>query len=229
MTKFRVFTVLAAALLLLASVGAAAELHGSYMEARDGEVYASHCFANSELGLRGELAVMGWQVGQGSFNNVKLDGLGVVAVIKASHTLGDPFNTPYPVKAVMVVDERATGEQREALTAMARQLSNDLIGTVVRTEAAPIAIDFHGDMHARRATLTAGNLVRIETRAIKGSDSLCHMDDLYYAPLAELDHAMPAFTLENSFSGDGLGVKFSSPRRSSAYLGTFTVRPVAAD
>lgn len=229
MTKFRMFTVLAAALLMLASVGAAAELSGSYVEARNAEVYASHCFANAELGLRGELAVMGWQVDQGSFNNVKLDGLSVVAVIKASRTLGDPFTTPYPIESVMVVDERATGEQRQALTAMARHLSNDLIGTVKRTETAPITLDFHGNMHARKATLTAGEIVKIETRAIKGSDSLCHLDDLYYAPLAELDHAMPAFTLENRFSGQGLGVTFSAPRRSSAYLGTFTVRPVAAD
>ena len=71
--------------------------------------------------------------------------------------------------------------------------------------------------------MTAGDLVRLETRQIKDTDSLCHLDDLYYAPLAALDHAMPAFTLDNRFGGEGLGVRFSAPRRSSAYLGTFSM------
>ena len=204
-----------------AAVAGASEIQGRYVEARNAEVYASHCFANSEMGIRGDLAVMAWQVDQGAYNGVPLDGLSVVAVIRASSTLGDPFSNPYPVKSVLIFDERASEQQREALASFAKGASNDLLNDVVRTEVAPISFDVHGNIHARRATLTAGNLVRVETREIEETDSLCHLEDLYYAPLVELDHAMPAFALENRFDGQGLGVIFSAPRRSSAYLGTF--------
>ena len=204
-----------------AAVAGASEIQGRYLEARNAEVYASHCFANSEMGIRGDLAVMAWQVDQGAYNGVPLDGLSVVAVIRANSTLGDPFSNPYPVKSVLIFDERASEQQREALASFAKGASNDLLNDVVRTEVAPISLDVHGNIHAQRATLTAGNLVRVETREIEETDSLCHLDDLYYAPLVELDHAMPAFALENRFDGQGLGVIFSAPRRSSAYLGTF--------
>jgi hypothetical protein len=212
-----------AILAVVAVAPAAAEIRGNYLEARNAEVYASHCFANSEMGIRGDLAVMAWQVEQGGFNGVSLDGLGVVAVIRAASTLGDPFSNPYPVKSVLIFDERADSSQREALAAMAKNATGELLNDVVRTETAPIRFDFDGNIHARRATMTAGDMVRVETRQIRDSDSLCHLDDLYYAPLAALDHAMPAFTLENRFGGEGLGVHFSAPRRSSAYLGTFSM------
>ncbi len=212
-----------AILAVVAVTPAAAEIRGNYLEARNAEVYASHCFANSEMGIRGDLAVMAWQVEQGGFNGVSLDGLGVVAVIRAASTLGDPFSNPYPVKSVLIFDERADGAQREALAAMAKDRAGELLNDVVRSETAPIRFDFDGDIHARRATMTAGDLVSLETRRIEDTDSLCHLDDLYYAPLAALDHAMPAFTLDNRFGGEGLGVRFSAPRRSSAYLGTFSM------
>jgi hypothetical protein len=212
-----------------AALAGASEIQGRYIEARNAEVYASHCFANSELGISGDLAVMAWQVDQGAYNGVPLDGLSIVAVIRASSTLGDPFSNPYPVKSVLIFDERASEQQREALASFAKSASNDLLNDVVRTEIAPISLDVNGDIHARRATLTAGNLVRVETRAIEDTDSLCHLDDIYYAPLVELDHAMPAFALENRFDGQGLGVIFSAPRRSSAYLATFGGGAVSAD
>jgi hypothetical protein len=222
MKRFR-FACLMALLVAVAAVAGAAEISGTYVEARNAEIYASHCFANSEMGLRGDLAVMGWQVNEGSWNNVSLDGLGVVAIVKARSTLGDPFGNPYPTKAVLIFDERASAGQREALASFAKNMSGDLLDDVVRTDTAPIALDIHCDIHAKRATLTAGKLVHVETRAIVESDSLCHLDDLYYTPLARLSHAMPAFALENRFSGEGLGVVFSAPRRSSAYLGTFSL------
>ncbi len=219
--KTKTACLVAILLVATAALAGASEIQGRYLEARNAEVYASHCFANSEMGIRGDLAVMAWQVDRGAHNGVRLDGLSVVAVIRASSTLGDPFSNPYPMKAVLIFDERASEQQQEALAAFAKSASNDLLNDVVRTEVAPIGLDVHGDFHARRATLTAGDLVRVETREIEETDSLCHLDDLYYAPLVELDHAMPAFALENRFDGQGLGVIFSAPRRSSAYLGTF--------
>ena len=73
-------------LVATAALAGASEIQGRYIEARNAEVYASHCFANSELGISGDLAVMAWQVDRGAHNGVPLDGLSVVAVIRASST-----------------------------------------------------------------------------------------------------------------------------------------------
>ena len=38
-------------------------------------MWTGPCFANAEMGLAGKEAVMAWKVDQGSWNDVKLDGL----------------------------------------------------------------------------------------------------------------------------------------------------------
>jgi hypothetical protein len=213
------------AMVLVAALGVAqaADVHGTYLEARNAEIYASHCFANSELGLRGDLAVMAWQIDKGSVHDVALDGLSVIAVVRASATLGDPFTSAYPAKAVLIVDERANAEQRAALESFAREAGGRLVETVVRTDAAPISLRLDGGIHERRATLTAGDLVTVTTRPIRGSDSLCHLDDIYYGPLVKLDHAMAAFSTQTRFHGQGLNTRFDGVNRSNAWMGTFSL------
>src|SRR5260370_42373472 len=63
-------------------------VRGEYIEARSADVYTGPCFANAEVGLTGDLAVMGWKIDQGSFQGVNLDGLSVMGVIPARNTLG---------------------------------------------------------------------------------------------------------------------------------------------
>jgi hypothetical protein len=219
-------TLLAALAALTLTATASAEIRGHYLETRNAEIYASHCFANSESGIRGDLAIMAWSVDQGDVDGVSVDGLSVVAVVKASSTIGNPFANPLPTKTMLIVDEKATPEQRTALEALARRSAGELISEVVRTEALPINLDFHGDMHAKNATLTAGDIVKVTTRAIEATDSLCHLDNIYYQPMVELDHAMAAHATQQSFHGKGLNVKLDEYRRSSVYLGTFTLNGV---
>ncbi len=202
------------------------EIRGSYIESRNAEIYASHCFANSEVGISGDMAVMAWDIERGSFKGVPLAGTRVVAVVNASSTIGNPFGDPLPAKAMLIFDERTSVVQRGALAAFVKSQAGELVENVVHTDTAPIRIDFHGNLHDRVATLQAGDIVSLETRAIRDTDSLCHLDDIYYRPLVALDHAMPAFAVEQLFRGDGLGHKLHEYRRSSAYLGTFVARGI---
>lgn len=203
---------------------AASEIRGSYIESRNAEIYASHCFANSEVGITGDLAVMAWSIDQGTYQGVSLDGTKVVAVVNASSTIGNPFGNPLPSKAMLIFDEHSSVLQRDALAGFVQAQGGALMANVVHTTTAPIEIDFHGSIHDRVATLRAGEIVSLETREIRGTDSLCHLDDIYYEPLVSLDHAMPAFAIEQSFRGDGLGHRMREYRRSSAYVGTFAVQ-----
>src|SRR2546430_17370054 len=109
-------------------------IRGEYIDARTADVYTGPCFANSESGLVGELAVFGWKVDKGSWQGVDLDGLSVVGAVKASATLGDVYHPYYPAKAVLIVDERATPEQRIALRGFAQKMGGELLSDIVRVE-----------------------------------------------------------------------------------------------
>jgi len=228
MKGFRLASLLAVSLIVVAAAGAA-DIRGTYVEARNAEVYTSHCFANSELGIAGDLAVMTWRIEEGSWNNVSLDGLGVAAAVRAQSTLGDPYSNPYPAKAVLIFDENATAEQRTALEGFVKAMGGELFETVVRRESAPISMSFEGGFHGRRATVEVGDLIRIRTRPIHDSDSLCHLDDLYFAPLVSLDHAMAAFGEQTRFAGEGLNVRFDERNRSNAFIGTFHMDQAVTD
>jgi len=197
-------------------------IYGNYVEARTADVYTGPCFANSEVGQTGELAVMGWKITQGSWNGVALDGLGVVGVVRASSTLGDVYHSAYPVKAVLIVDNRANPEQRLALMSFAKRMGGDLLQDVVRVDYQPVDLSLaNGDLHSMKATLTAGNLAKIQTRAINENDAICHNEEVWYRPLTKVEHAMPAYALAHSFNGQGLGETWSSPYKRSAFVASF--------
>jgi len=197
-------------------------LRGEYIEARTADVYTGPCFANSEVDLVGNLAVFGWHVASGEFQGVKLDGLSVVGVVKANSTLGNVNGNPYPVKSVVIVDEKATPEQRDALKAFAQRMGGDLLQDVVRVETQPIEVSFeNNNLHSGNATLTAGSLAKIQTRAINATDHLCSNEETWYQPLNKTEHAMPAYALAHSYRGTGLNTTWSSPEKRSAFVGSF--------
>lgn len=198
------------------------QLRGDYIEARTADVFTGPCFANSEVDLVGNLAVMGWRVQKGEFQGVKLDGLSVVGVVRASNTLGNIHAPVFPVKSVVLVDERANFEQRQALQAFAKRMAGDLLQDIVKTEFVPIDLKFQNDnMHTAAATLNAGALAQIKTRAINEGDHLCTNEITWYNPLTKTDHAMPAVALAHSYKGDALDTKWSSPDKRSAFVGSF--------
>jgi hypothetical protein len=200
------------------------DIHGSYIEARTADVYTGPCFANSEAGLIGNLAVFGWKIDKGTWQGVNLDGLSVVAAVKAKSTLGDVYETAYPVKAVLIVDESASVEQRLALRSFARKMGGDLLEDIVRVEYQPISLTFeNNDMHSMKAVMTAGTLAKIQTRAMNEGDQICHNEETWYRPLTATTHAMPVYVLANSFQGKGLGTTWSSPDKRSSFIGNFAV------
>lgn len=200
--------------------------YGDYVEARTADVWTGPCFANAEVGFGGDMAVFGWKVKQGAWDGATLDGLAVVAAIRASHTLGDPTRSAYPVKSILIVDERADLGQRRALEKFARHMGGDLLQDVVRVEFKPIEFNFdHGNVHSVRAVVAAGDLAKIETRAIHEGDHICTNESVYYNPLTRLDHAMPGVAVTHNFRGEGLDANWSTPHKRSAFVGTFHYQP----
>jgi hypothetical protein len=207
---------------LTASLAMAGSVQGEYIEARNADVYTGACFANSEGGIVGDLAVMGWKISKGTFQGVSLDGLGVVAVVKASGTLGDVHGNAYPAKAVLILDENASAEQRLALRAFAQKAGGDLLSDVVRVEYAPISLDVaDNNIHSAKAKLTAGSLAAIQTRALMGTDHVCSNEEVWYLPLTKVEHFMPVFTMSHSFQGQGLDTRWNGADKRGSFLASF--------
>jgi len=217
------------AVLCAASISFAAGLPthsvtGNYIEARTADVYTGPCFANGEAEINGTEAVFGWKINQGQWQGVDLQGLSVVGVIRSAHTLGNVYEPNNPAIAVLIVDSRANAEQRLALQSFAHKMGGDLLQKVVKVEYVPIELTVeNNNIHGGAAKLTAGSLAAIRTRAMQATDHVCGNEDIFYPPLTKLDHAMPAYTLDNEFQGDGLGERWKNGPRRSGFLGTFHV------
>ena len=208
--------------LVLTSVGSASEpvVLGEYVEARTCDVWTGPCFANGEMNLRGDNAVMAWSVRKGVWDGVDLKDLTIVAVLDAEGTLCT--SAEGKVRTVIYLDDRATEEQGKALLSMAAALAPKYVTDVVKIEKRKIS--FKRD--EERVELSVGELaeVKIKTMPLTGHcDSICGNEASFYPSLSKLTHIECAKTVENFYSGSTLGLKWSDPNRRSAMLGSFSL------
>lgn len=213
---------LAAALLFFALSLQAQQIRGDYIESRSTDVYVAQCFANGEVGLTGNFALMAWHVQEGSWDGVHLDGLTVAAAVRARATLGDPYGDPYPAEAVLMVDDTANPAQRSALIALAQHEGGRLLENLARIEYLPVVLDVPQDPHEGHAVLRAGHLATIATRPLNHHDHICGNESNFYPPLTNVQHATSAVALTDEFRGDGLGSQWSMHGKRSAYIASFS-------
>jgi hypothetical protein len=207
--------------LALSAGHAGAAISGDYLEVRSADVWTGPCFANSETGLLGQEAILAWRVREGAWNGVPLGGLTVVGVVKARATLGDPFADPLPARTVLIVDERATPVQRDALLAFAHEMGGPLLENVVRTEWALVDMRVTGD-DGSRTVLDAGPLAQVETRGLEDQDRHCGNESVYYPPLTPTSRATPVVSVVDRYSGPALGVSWTTHNKRSAFVGSFS-------
>lgn len=214
-------------LTLIAATTAFAQIKGEYVETRSADVYTGQCFANGEVGLVGDEAIVAWHITSGSWDGVPLEGLSVVGAIKASATLGDPYGKPYPAKSVLLVDRQANAQQRDALINFAQEMGGELLRHVVKVMDVPISVQVLKEHHGS-ASVHAGSFATIETRPIGDKDHLCGNETTFYPPLTPTTHAMPAVALTDEYQGQGLNDKWSLHNKRSAFVGTFEKKELLA-
>jgi nucleotide-binding universal stress UspA family protein len=210
------------ALVALAVPAAAADsLSGTYLESRTCQVYTGPCFANAETALAGREAVMAWNIDAGKKDNVDLAGLSVVMVVRGNDTLAyGGVADPKELKSAIIVDAKATAEQREALVAFAKEHAGRAGKEVVRVDAAPIAMSF--DSAELRGVLQAGDIVKLTTRRARPGDCICSNEVQFYPPLAQIDRFAAGVAIEAEYKGKALGATWSTPESRSAYMGEFS-------
>lgn len=109
---------------------------------------------------------MAFQIERGTYGSVTLDGLGFIVL---GHTPGEMVQGNWSVG--VIADERATAEQRDAITAIASGAGggpmaglSGLVGNFLGVETAPIRFDRNGVSWS----VSAGTLVDMAATGAKG-------------------------------------------------------------
>jgi hypothetical protein len=190
---------------------------GEYVEARTAEVFTGGCIMGGEAHTTGNEAVLAWKVDRGAFNGVPLDGLSVVAAVVGDRNLGiwEMGGDKPTTRSAVMVDERANPAQRMALVAMAHELARGIVGQIVRVTPAPIQFADYGSEIQVATQDVALNVNKHMTH-----DPSCGAMQWFH-PLSSVEGAEIGIAEQNSFTGPGLGAKWSAPNRRSAFFGTF--------
>jgi len=205
--------------LLFATLAAKpASVTGTYVEARTAEVFAGACIMNGEAATTGREALIAWKVDHGQVNGVSLDGLAVVAALAADTNLGihEIGGESTPARAAIYVDSHATVAQLQALVAMVKTLSGNLIGSVVQETATPVAFTDNG----HQITVST-DTVKLAVEKHLMHDASCG-NKQWFNPLTGGVHAEMGTTDANAYSGPALCTKWSDPDKRSSFLGTFS-------
>jgi hypothetical protein len=218
----RTLLLAAAVLSLSATAATAGGITGQYIEARTCDVWTGPCFANAEMNLGGKHALLGWKVDKGSLGATRLDGLGIVAVVAASDTLG--LHQTGSAKSVLLVDERADASQRAALIQFAKEQAGSLLANVVAVQSSKVDLNVCGCEEGGCGKLTAGP-AHIETRCLNEKhDKVCGNESPFYPPLAKGVTVQAAMAVENTYTGKGVNETWKDAGRRGAYLGSFETR-----
>jgi hypothetical protein len=216
-----------------ASVASAAGIRGDYVEARTADVFTGPCFSNAEVFIYGNHAVLAWKVTEGSWKGVDLRGLCVAAAVNGTTTFSE--DQPEKATAVLIVDSKASGRQREALIDMAKNLGGTRLTRITSVTTARMSLKLeehsmsagevshatHGMPQSPRASFWAAGLARIVTRPLDERDHACGNEIVAYSPLSQSVSAQPAYTLGHAFEGKGLNNCWDDPNCRSSFVGHF--------
>ena len=205
-----------------ASLGAGTDpipVTGDYVEVRTAEVYTGGCILGSEWESLGREAIMAWRVSKGTVNGTALDGLAVVAVVGAdrnlgSETLGGP--APSAVRSVLMIDDRATAAQRDALVGMVRGLAPALTREVIQVRTVPISFTREGaDVRVSAAEAKLDVTTKFEHSPTCGATR-------WFDPLASTTKAELGLARSHEWSGAAPGATWSQTDRKASFVGTFS-------
>ena len=180
--KTKIFTLTAIALLLTVAGTFATQpetVQGEYLEARSVSVYVGACHYGAEYVEGGREATLVWNIRQGTWKGVSLDGLTVVAVVTAQNNLAIDTQTR---RSVLYLDEKTTSEQRAALTDLMTTKRSDLLGEIVSTQNTPIAFAKEGVKY----DLRVGEVLTLSVSRYP-CQNCTQPHQIWYRPLEQLD------------------------------------------
>ena len=183
MKKVLVWTTLM--LVLAAGVAFATQppsVQGEYIEARSASVYTGACHFGAEFVDGGKEATLVWNIQHGTWNDVSLDGLTVVAIVTAKKNLAIDTETR---KSVLYVDTDTTAAQRIALRNMLATQQAEVLGDIVAMQSAPLSFAKEGT----RFDVTVGEVLALSANRYPCA-ACTQPHQIWYQPLAPVQNAI---------------------------------------
>ena len=180
--KTKIFTLTAIALLLTVAGTFATQpetVQGEYLEARSVSVYVGACHYGAEYVEGGKEATLVWDIRQGIWKGVSLEGLTVVAVVTAKNNLAIDTDSR---RSVLYLDKKATSDQRTALTDLMTTKRSELLGEIVSTENTPITFTKEGVKY----DLRVGEVLTLSVSRYP-CQNCTQPHQIWYKPLEQID------------------------------------------
>ena len=157
-------------------------VQGEYIEARSASVYVGACHYGAEFVEGGKEATLVWNIQQGNWNDVSLDGLTVVAVVSAKSNLAIDTETR---KSVLYMDPSTTGEQRAAVSDLLTTKYADVLGEVVTTQTAAVEFTKQGTKY----DVTVGEVLTLSANRYP-CVNCTQPHQIWYKPLTAIQNAI---------------------------------------
>ena len=217
MTK--IFTLMAIVLLLTVASGLATQpetVQGEYLEARSVSVYVGACHYGAEYVEGGREATLVWNIHQGTWEGVSLDGLTVVAVVTAKNNLAVDTSTR---RSVLYLDEKATSEQRTALIDLMTTKRGEVLGEVVSTGSVPITFTKQGVEY----DLQVGRVLTLSVSRYP-CQNCTQPHQIWYKPLEQLDTPIVGKSTSYSYQDKVLSVTWNDGEdTNNVFVGDFAM------
>ena len=217
--KTKILTLTAIALLLTVAGVFATQpetVQGEYLEARSVSVYVGACHYGAEYVEGGREATLIWNIRQGSWEGVSLEGLTVVAVVTAKNNLAIDTKTR---RSVLYIDEKATSEQRAALTDLMTAKRGDLLGEVVSTESTPITFTKEDVKYGLRV----GQVLTLSVSRYP-CQNCTQPHQIWYKPLERLDTPIVGKSTSYSYQDKILSVTWNCGEdTNNVFVGDFAM------
>src|SRR4029450_10413597 len=193
--KTRMILTAAVVGLVGASLSAGSSVSGKYVEARTAEVFTGGCIMGREDETVGKQAGLAWKVDRGSYNGISLDGLSVVAAVAGDRNLG--------------IREIGGGKANTRRSGLRAAPPKGSVRTVVSVTSTPI--QFTDQDHS--VHVAAGQVALDVSKHIPHDPTGGAMQ--WFHPLSSIADATIGIADQHSFSGTGLGTKWSDPNNRS--------------
>jgi len=195
------------------TVTTAVPLQGDYVEARSASVYCGPCHYNSELMTSGRDAVMAWNFTSGSWDQVNLAGVRVMAVVSSDENLIS--GTPH--RSEIAVDTSATAAQAKAAVEAIRARCVKTLGNVLSVRRIPITFTKQSENY----DVSAKGFADLSVEAMPDATCCLQPNDICYSPLISMSDRNVGYTDEAAYDAGTLGYTWERSGENSSFYGTF--------
>lgn len=188
-----------------------APVRGEYVEARTASVFAGACHYNGERVTEGRSAILAWSISGGSYGDVDLAGVRVIATVASDENLAEAKAGRTSELTVDAKDDAVA----KAAVAWAKSKVGESLGTVVKTRRA--AVTFKHDSDAFAVASAGAASMTVKPMPDGGCCSQPHL--VWYQPLMPVENRRVGYT-ETASCTSGVAA-WTRSDENSAFYGTF--------